>query len=84
MNAAEENALRSESKTRKENAIMRKFSTTKGFYDEYFIKLRTAKSNTEAFNQVNEDYYGLFGHYRYSDWNTFKRMTNYYNNKIIL
>jgi hypothetical protein len=60
---------------------MRKFSTTKGFYDEYFIKLRTAKSNTEAFNQVNEDYYGLFGHYRYSDWNTFKRMTNYYNNK---
>jgi hypothetical protein len=32
-------------KTRKENAIMRKFSTTKGFYDEYFIKLRTAKSN---------------------------------------
>jgi hypothetical protein len=50
----------------------------------YFIKLRTAKSNTEAFNQVNEDYYGLFGHYRYSDWNTFKRMTNYYNNKNIL
>jgi hypothetical protein len=71
----------SESKTRKENAIMRKFSTTKGFYDEYFIKLRTA--NTEAFNQVNEDYYGLFGHYRYSDWNTFKRMTNYNNKKIL-
>jgi hypothetical protein len=68
-------------KLEKENAIMRKFSTTKGFYD--IIKLRTAKSNTEAFNQVNEDYYGLFGHYRYSDWNTFKRMTNYYN-KIIL
>jgi hypothetical protein len=38
--------LESESKTRKrKNAIMRKFSTTKGFYDEYFIKLRTAKSN---------------------------------------
>jgi hypothetical protein len=30
-------------KTRKENAIMRKFSTTKGFYDEYFIKLRNRK-----------------------------------------
>jgi hypothetical protein len=45
MNAAERMRLESESKTRKENAIMRKFSTTKGFYDEYFIKLRTAKSN---------------------------------------
>jgi hypothetical protein len=38
MNAAERMRLESESKTRKENAIMRKFSTTKGFYDEYFYK----------------------------------------------
>jgi hypothetical protein len=79
MNAAEENA-----QNRKlEKETHRKFSTTKGFYDEYFLKLRTAKSNTEAF-KVNEDYYGLFGHYRYSDWNTFKRMTNYNNKKIIM
>lgn len=82
MNQAEENALRIRiEKLEKENAIIRKLSTVKGFYDEYFIKLRTAKSNTEAFNQVNEEYYSLFGHYRYSDWNSFKVMTNYYKNK---
>jgi len=82
MNAIEENALRIEiQKLEKENAEMRKLSTRKGFYEAYFKKLVTAKSNTEAFNDVNEEYHKLFGHYRYSDWNSFKVMTNYYNKK---
>jgi hypothetical protein len=67
-----ENALRSESKTRKRKRNHVNSQPLKAFMMSIFIKLRTAKSNTEAFNQVNEDYYGLFGHYRYSDWNTFK------------
>jgi hypothetical protein len=54
---AEENALRTNRKLEKQSCVN---SQPLKVYDEYFIKLRTAKSNTEAFNQVNEDYYGLF------------------------
>lgn len=82
MTPAEENALRIYiAKIENENIEMRKLSTRKGFYNEYFKKLKTAKTNIEAFNEVNENYHKLFGTYRYSDWNSFKKMTNYYNNK---
>lgn len=78
----EENALRIQiAKLEKENAEMRQLSTTKGFYDEYFKKLKNAKTNTEAFNEINERYHFLFGRYRYSDFSSFKVMTNYYNKK---
>lgn len=79
---AEENALIIRiQKLEKENAEMREISTINGFYKKYFNELKNATSNTEAFNIVNERYYNLFGRYRYSDWNSFKKMTNYYNNK---
>jgi len=82
MNPAEENALRIHiEKLEKQVAEMQKLSTRKGFYDEYFKELKTAKSNVEAFNNVNERYHSLFGNYRYSDCNSFKVMSNYYNNK---
>lgn len=68
-------------KLEKENEEMRKISTRKGFYNEYFNELKIAKTNKEAFNTVNERFYTLFGKYRYSDYATFKRMTNYYHNK---
>lgn len=82
MNQNEENAMRIRlQKLEVENAAMRQLSTRKGFYEVYFKKLKTAKTNSEAFNQVNEDFYNLFGFYRYSDFNSFKVMTNYYNSK---
>jgi hypothetical protein len=82
MNQFEENALRIYiAKIELENEKLRLLSSQKGFYAEYFKALITAKSNKEAFDTVNEEYYKLFGSYRYSDWNSFKKMTNYYNNK---
>jgi hypothetical protein len=82
MNQNEENALKIYiAKIEKENEKMRQLSTRKGFYSEYFKELKTAKSNKAAFDTVNEIYYELFGQYRYSDWNSFKKMTNYYNQK---
>jgi hypothetical protein len=82
MNQYEENALRIYiAKIEKENERLRLLSSSKGFYAEYFKELITAKSNKEAFDTVNEEYYKLFGIYRYSDWNSFKVMTNYYNKK---
>ena len=80
MNPVEENALRIYiEKLEKQNEQMRQLSTRKGFYAAYFVELRTAASNKEAFDNVNEKHHELFGSYRYSDFNTFKRMTNYYN-----
>jgi hypothetical protein len=82
MNPAEENALRIYiAKIEKENEIMRSLSTRQGFYNEFFKELKTAASNKAAFEKVNELYHNLFGQYRYSDWNSFKRMSNYYNNQ---
>jgi hypothetical protein len=78
----EENALRIYiEKLEKENSEMKILFTKNGFFKEYFKKLKTAKNNIEAFNEINERYHELFGKYRYSDYNTFKRMSNYYNNK---
>lgn len=78
----EENALRVYiAKIEKENELFRKLSSTDGFYREYYRMLSDAKSNKVAFDELNETYFELFGKYRYSDFNTFKRVTNYYNNK---
>lgn len=82
MNQLEENALRIYvAKLEKENERLRLLSSSGGFYQEYFKELITAKSNREAFDTVNEEYHKLYGRYRYSDWNSFKKMTNYYNKK---
>lgn len=78
----EENAFRVYiAKIEKEKELMRKLADKDGFYSEYYQKLRTAKSNKAAFEELNDLYFELFGKYRYSDWNSFKKMTNYYNNK---
>ena len=82
MSPEEQNALKIYiTKLEKENEEMRKISTRKGFYNEYFNELKTSKPTKEAFETVNERFYTLFGKYRYSDYATFKRMTNYYHNK---
>ncbi|WP_281321996.1 hypothetical protein [Flavobacterium aestivum] len=79
----EENALRIHiEKLEKKVVIMQKLSTIEGFYSEFFEKLKTAPSNKSAFNEVNETYFELFGKYRYSDFNTFKVITNRNNKKI--
>ncbi|WP_295093751.1 hypothetical protein [uncultured Flavobacterium sp.] len=80
--SAEEKALRIYvEKLEKENDLLRRLSSTTGFYQEYYKKLASAKSNEAAFNDLNETYHKLFGRYRYSDFNSFKRVTHYYNKK---
>lgn len=79
---AEENALRIYiAKIEKENELFRKLSSTDGFYQEYYKILATAKSNKSAFDELNEIYFSLFHRYRYADYNSFKRVTNFYNKK---
>lgn len=81
-NQLEENELRIYiEKIERENKLMRKFASVKGFYDEYYAEVSKVSSNKEAFDNVNELYYSVYGKYRYSDYNSFKRISNYYNNK---
>lgn len=55
---------------------MKALSSVSGFYNAYFKQLKTATSNSEAFNVVNEQYYNLFGRYRYSSYDSFSKLKN--------
>lgn len=55
---------------------MKQLGTTSGFFNAYFKQLKTASTNDEAFNVINEQYYSLFGRYRYSSYDTFRKVKN--------
>ncbi len=79
MTQIEENTLKNYiAKLEKENAIMQKLSTRKGFYKQYFNFLSTSKTKIEAFNKSNDLYFSLFGKYRYSNFLQFKKIINFY------
>ena len=65
-----------------EHALMKILGTNSGFFKYYFDMLPKFKSQTQCFNAVNLLYYKLWGEYRYSDYNSFrKQMTNYLKSK---
>ena len=43
----------------------------KGFFQRYFNLLPKARTNVEAFNLVNEEYFTLFSEHKYSSYNSF-------------
>lgn len=55
-----------------ENELMRRIYTRGGFYEYYFEMLRTEPTRKEAFEKVNEQFFELFGEYRYADYNSFR------------
>lgn len=64
-------------KLKVQNEKMKKLATRDGFFKEYFLKCKSCKTNKEAFDIINEEYYNLFGQYRYSDHDSFKKAVNY-------
>lgn len=68
-------------KLRIQNEKMKKLATREGFFKEYFLECKNQKNNKEAFDKINEEYYNLFGQYRYADYHTFKRVIIYYQKK---
>ena len=60
-------------KLTKKVARMREIGTTNGFYQAYYKLLPKTKTYVEAFNQLNDEYHELFGVYRYSSYNTFRK-----------
>lgn len=75
MNADEKQKLLTELEAlRRKNAEMRQLATANGFREFYFNQLPYFKSNTEAFNHVNNLYLEYFGEYRYSSHDTFRKL----------
>lgn len=58
----------------KENALMQKIVTRKGFYEYYFDLLKCSKTKSQAFNKVNKLYFQLFGQKRYDNFSVFSKM----------
>lgn len=59
---------------KKENAIMQKLCTRKGFFNAYFELLKCSKTKAQAFNKVNNLYFQLFGEKRYSNFSVYSKM----------
>jgi hypothetical protein len=72
--AAEE--LRAE-KLEKQNARMRELGNTTGFFQAYFASLKEYRTNVLAFEALNEEYFSLFGEYRYKDYQSFRGSQTY-------
>ncbi len=68
-------------KIRQEVIIMREIATPKGFYSFYFKNLLQFSKNRECFNYVNDKYYEFFGEYKYSSYDSFKKLVTYYQKK---
>lgn len=60
---------------------MRQLVPIAGFFKCYFALLKESKTDVEAFNKLNDEYFELFGMYRYSDWDAFRNSMKYHNKK---
>jgi len=63
-----------------ENKLMRTLGTRDGFFKYFFKQLGIRidgklkhRTDYECFNAINEKYYDLYGEYRYSSYNSFRR-----------
>jgi hypothetical protein len=66
-------------KLRQENEIMRQLGTRIGFYRYYYDQCKNYETNKLAFEAVNDLYFSLFNHYRFTDYLSFKSATTYHN-----
>jgi hypothetical protein len=66
---------------RKENQLLRQLATREGFFQYYFEQLPKHRTNVECFNAVNDTYCDLFGEWRYTDYNSFRKQANHYNKR---
>jgi len=59
-------------------ALAQKLGTTKGFYSFYFNHLSKFNTQIECFQHINELHNQIFGEYRYSSYNSFRRHLNHH------
>lgn len=64
---------------KKEIRLLRQLGTRQGFFQYYFEELPEHSTNVECFNAVNDKYFELFGEWRYTDYNSFRKQANHFN-----
>ena len=57
-------------------ARMKLLATKKGFVQEYYKSCKTAKTNNDAFEAINNEYFDLFGEFRYRNFESFRKIKN--------
>ena len=73
--------MKSHSELETENQLIKKLATHVGFYNYFFEMLKTSKTNLEAFNRANDQYFEFFGEYKYSCYRSFSNVNKRKNNK---
>jgi hypothetical protein len=76
MTAQEQHLAALIEKLKKENEIIRKIGTVTGFYEYYFQQLKNHKTEIECFEAVNDLYFEYFGEYKYSSYDSFRKVKN--------
>lgn len=51
---------------------MKQLNSLSGFTRAYWERIPHHPTYNDAFNSVNEEYFHLFGEYRYASWDTFR------------
>ncbi len=63
-------------KLKAENEIIKKIATSAGFYTYYFEQLKHHKTEVDCFETINDLYFKYFGEYKYSSYNSFRKLKN--------
>ncbi|XRE42226.1 hypothetical protein ACIVBQ_000430 [Tenacibaculum discolor] len=61
--------------------VAKKIGTTTGYMDYYFKILYKCKSQKQAYEAVNVLHFLIFGQYKYSDFDSFRRSRNHHLKK---
>ncbi|MCO6149075.1 hypothetical protein [Flavobacterium sp. NRK1] len=65
----------------RQNEIMRQLGTLDGFFTAVFNMVKHSRTNEEAFNAVNDQYFEIWGQYRFSDFESYRRSRYYHYKK---
>jgi len=60
----------------RENELLKKLATTKGFITLYYQYLPKFKHSHECFTHLNNLHYKYFGEDKYSSWDSFRQIKN--------
>jgi hypothetical protein len=76
MTALEKHLQAELEKSKQKIATMQKIATSIGFYDFYFSNLKNFETEVKCFHYVNDLYFEFFGEYKYSSYNSFRKLKN--------
>lgn len=68
-------------KLRTQYELAKELGTRDGFFRQYFNNLSTCATGLEAYNKISEQYFDIYGEYRYNDYSSFRSQKSKYYKK---